>query len=235
MTYVSGELAAGLADMARNLLTQESVQGTLDQIVAHAVDLVDGCEDAGVLVIEGNEGVRTIAGHSALVRASDKLQQELGEGPCFDVTRRAQVVYRIHDITSTAGRWRRFAPRAQELGIGSIMGFCLYTEDDNLGALNMYSSQPGAFTEASEQVGWLLASHAAVAFSSARSHAQLTSAIETRNVIGQAMGILMERYKVSESEAFVIVKKSSQNTNTRLRDVARTIAETGEIPGSRIG
>jgi transcriptional regulator with GAF, ATPase, and Fis domain len=221
-----------MAKMARDLLAQESVQDTLDRVVAHCVDLVDGCEHAGVLVIEGNKTVRTLAESSDLVRASDNLQQELGEGPCFDATRRARDVYRIEDITNTAGRWRRFAPRAQEMGIGSVMGFCLYTEDDNLGALNLYSSQAGAFTDASEQMGWLLASHAAVAFSSSRSHAQLAEAIDTRNEIGQAMGILMERYKVADNEAFAILKKSSQNNNTRLRDIARSVAETGEIPGA---
>ncbi len=69
------------------------------------------------------------------------------------------------------------------------MGFLLFTEDEDLGALNLYSRRPGAFTEASELAGWLLASHAAVAFSSARTHAQMERAVATRHVIGEAMGI----------------------------------------------
>ncbi|WP_432080814.1 GAF and ANTAR domain-containing protein [Streptomyces sp. WAC 04229] len=216
--------------MARDLASQSSVQATLDKIVAYAVDLVDGCEDAGILVIE-NKRVTTLSAHGDLVQASDKLQGEVGEGPCFDATRNTEPVYRIEDLTRTAERWKRYTPRARELGVGSMMGFCLYTDDDNLGALNIYSTRPGAFTERSEHIGWLLASHAAVAFASAREHAQLHAGMASRHDIGEALGIIMERYKITEEEAFAVLKKSSQDHNIKLRDVARRIGETGEIPG----
>lgn len=216
--------------MARDLLAQDSVQKTLDRIVAHAVQLIDGCDDAGVLVIEKGRQVRTLAANSDLVHASDKLQEEAGEGPCFDAARFTHDVYRIEDVTRAGDRWPRYTPGARELGVGSIMGFCLYTEDDNLGALNMYSTRPGAFTRASETLGWLLASHAAVAFSTARTYAQLHHAMDSRHEIGEAMGIVMERYKVGEDEAFGILKKSSQDHNVKLREVARSITETGELP-----
>jgi transcriptional regulator with GAF, ATPase, and Fis domain len=228
-----GALAVELAGMARDLLFQDSVQKTLDRIVAHAVQLIDGCDDAGVLVIDSGKKVRTLAAHGDLVVASDRLQEEVGQGPCFDATRLRHPVYRIEDISHTIDRWSRYAPRARELGVGSVMGFCLYTEDDNLGALNMYSTRPGAFTGESEALGWLLASHAAVAFSAARTHAQLHHAMASRHDIGAAMGIVMERCKVNEDQAFEVLKKCSQDHNIKLRDVARTITETGEIPGHR--
>ncbi len=232
MTQADAELATRLADMARDLLAQTSVDKTLDRIVAHAVELVDGCQDAGVLVVEGGKRVRTLAANSDLVHTSDALQEEVGEGPCFDAARTAHEVYRIEDVTREEERWARYVPRARELGVGSIMGFCLYTEDDNLGALNMYSPDPGAFTERSEHIGWLLASHAAVAFSSARSHAQLETAMASRHDIGAAMGILMERYSIPAQQAFTVLKESSQTQNVKLREIARTVAETGEIPGA---
>ncbi|MFC8006841.1 GAF and ANTAR domain-containing protein [Streptomyces olivaceus] len=219
--------------MARDLLAQDSVQATLDRIVAHAVQLVDGCDDAGVLVVEGGRKVHTLAAYGDLVLASDQLQEQVGQGPCFDATRLKHDVYRIEDISRAADRWSRYAPRARELGVGSVMGFWLYTEEDNLGALNMYSTRPGAFTEESETVGWLLASHAAVAFSAARTHSQLHYAMEARHDIGSAMGIIMERYKASEDQAFATLRKASQNHNVKLRDVARSVTETGEIPGPR--
>lgn len=227
------DFATRLADMARTLLAQDSVQGTLDQIVRYAVELVDGCEHAGVLVIEKRKRVRTLAATGDLVHTSDRLQQDSGEGPCFDAARRAHEVYRINDMTTTVEGWPRYAPCARELGVGSMMGFLLFTEDDDLGALNMYSAQPKMFTEHSERVGWLLASHAAVAFSSARSHAQLHAALEARNEIGEALGIIMERYRVAEEEAFAVLRKSSQDHNLKLRDIARRVAATGEIPGAR--
>jgi transcriptional regulator with GAF, ATPase, and Fis domain len=225
-------LAVALAAMARDLLAQETVQETLDRIVDHSVDLVDGCEAAGIMVVRDKE-VRTLSVSDELVTISDRMQGEFKEGPCYDAARRLQQVYRIPDMTETAERWPLYTPKARDLGIGSMMGFLLFTDDENLGALDLYSSQPGAFTEAAEQVGWLLASHAAVAFASARNDAQLREAISTRQDIGEALGIVMERYKVPEQQAFAVLKKASQDRNLKLRELARQVVETGEIPGAR--
>ncbi|MEU8824693.1 GAF and ANTAR domain-containing protein [Streptomyces sp. NPDC048636] len=227
------ELAVAVAEMSRTLLAQPSVQSTLDEIVRHAVSLVEGCENAGVLVLEGRESVRTLAASSDLVHQSDKAQEEAGEGPCFDAARTLHEAYRIEDLTTSESRWPRYAPRARELGVGSMMGFLLFTEEGTLGALDMYSSRPGVFTAGSENTGWILASHAAVAFSSARSTAQLHTAMETRNEIGEALGIIMERFKVSEDQAFEVLKKSSQDQNIKLRQVAHAVVTTGRIPGAR--
>lgn len=138
-----------------------------------------------------------------------------GEGPCFDAARtsRGERVFRISDLTDEHQRWPAYAPQARALGVGSMMGFLLFTEDEDLGALNLYSREPGAFTETSELVGWLLASHAAVAFSSARTHAQMEQAVATRHVVGEAMGILMGRDHVTEKEAFDMLRHSSPVNN----------------------
>lgn len=227
------DFATRLARMARDLLVQQSVQETLDHIVTHAVDLVDGCEAAGILTLDAKR-VHTLAASGSLVYESDRIQEKLGEGPCFDATRVQHEAFRIEDMSTSVERWPRYAPRARQLGVGSMMGLLLFTHsEDNLGALNMYSSRPGAFTHTSEQVGWLLASHAAVAFSSARTHAQLETAMASRHTIGEAIGIVMERYDVSEDQAFAVLTKSSQDHNIKLRDVARTVTETGEVPGAR--
>lgn len=227
------ELAVGLAQMARDLITQDSVQATLDRIVAHAVDLVDGCQDAGVLLLRGRTRVETAAASSDLVHRSDQLQAELGEGPCFDAAFQKGQSYRIADMESTVEGWPHFAPRARELGIGSMMGFLLYTDDGDLGALDLYSPEPNTFTQHSELVGWLLASHAAVAFSGARTNAQMQAAIETRQLIGEALGIVMERYKRTEDQAFDLLKKISQQHNIKISVLAEQITTTGEAPESR--
>jgi transcriptional regulator with GAF, ATPase, and Fis domain len=222
------DLATALARMARDLLTQRTEQQTLDRIVAYAVDLVDGCDSAGVLAIEAGS-LRTLAATDDVAVTSDKIQLELGEGPCLDSTLRDERVYRIADM-ATDTRWRRYASRAQELGIGSAMGFLLYTRERNLGALNLYGRNRKAFGERSEHIGWLLASHAAVAFASARSDAQLQQAIASRQEIGEALGIMMERRKISEQEAFDLLRRRSQDRNVKLRDLARQLPETGELP-----
>jgi GAF domain-containing protein len=222
------ELATALARMARDLLTQETVQQTLDRIVEHAVSLVEGCEFAGILAVESGK-LRTLSASHDVARESDRIQLEVEEGPCLDSTLLAKRVFRIDDLT-TDERWPRYGPKARELGIGSAMGFLLYTRDRNLGALNVYGSRPGVFVERSEQVGWLLASHAAVAFASARSDEQLQQAIASRQEIGEALGIVMERYKVAEPAAFALLRKHSQERNVKLRDLARQLTETGELP-----
>jgi GAF domain-containing protein len=228
------ELATALAEMARDLLAQDSLQDTLVRIVTYAVDLVEGCEGAGIMITRKGK-VHTLAASSDVARMSDRIQGEVGEGPCFDAIRTGVESYLIPDMAADVDRWPRYAPRAQELGIGSMLGFKLFTDEENLGALNLYASGAGALTERSEQTGWLLASHAAVAFANARSDADLHGAISTRQEIGIAVGILMERHRLSEDEAFATLAKVSQDTNTKLREIARRVAETGEDPGDPRG
>ncbi|WP_053914294.1 GAF and ANTAR domain-containing protein [Streptomyces sp. SCSIO 75703] len=223
--------AQQMARMARDLLAQESVNDTLARITGSAIELVEGCDAAGILILRGQE-VRSLAPSSSLVVESDRLQERVREGPCFDAARAGtgRRQYRIADFTDEARRWPRYVPEARALGLGSMMGFLLFTEDEDLGALNLYSRRPGAFTEASETAGWLLASHAAVAFSSARTHAQLQEAIGTRHTIGEAMGILMGSHRLTEDEAFAALRRYSQDHNVKLREVARQVCERGALP-----
>jgi GAF domain-containing protein len=225
------ELATALARMARDLLGQNSPQQTVDRIVVHAVELVDGCESAGISVVV-NRRVRLLAASDDRARTSDRIQGELHEGPCVDAARSGAESYRIADMASSVGRWPGYAPYARELGIRSMLAFKLFTEDENLGALTLYSSRPGAFTRRSEQIGWLLASHAAVAFASSRSAANLRRAISSHQDVGMAVGVLMERHKLSAEEAFSVLHKASQEHNTKLHEIARLITETG---GPRLG
>lgn len=225
-----GRFAEQMASMARDLLAQESVDATLQRITASATELVDGCDAAGILVLHDTKVETLAATHSSVVE-SDLLQQRLGEGPCFDAAHsaRGERVFRIADLTAEEQRWPAFAPQAHALGVGSMMGFLLFTEDEELGALNFYSSEPGAFTEISELSGLLLASHAAVAFSAARTHAQMERAVATRHVIGEAMGILMGSRGLSEDQAFGVMRRYSQEKNVKLREVARRICERGSL------
>ncbi|MEU5632665.1 GAF and ANTAR domain-containing protein [Streptomyces rishiriensis] len=220
-----------MASMARDLLAQESVNATLARITASATELIDGCDAAGILVLHDTK-VETLAPTDRLVTDSDLLQQQLGEGPCFDIARRArgERIFRIADLTGEHQRWPVFAPQAHALGVGSMMGFLLFTDDEELGvALNLFSREPGAFTEAGETAGWMLASHAAVAFSSARAHAQMEHAVATRHVIGEAMGILMGSRHLTEDEAFDVLRRYSQESNVKLREVARLVCEQGSL------
>ncbi|MFC9467111.1 GAF and ANTAR domain-containing protein [Streptomyces coelicoflavus] len=222
------EFAQQMASLARELLAQDSVDGTLARITRAATELVEGCDESGILVLNGRK-VRSLAPTDQLVVDSDRRQERLGEGPCFDAARTKEPVYRIADFTQEQPRWRSYAPEAHALGVGSMMGFLLYTEEEELGALDLYSHKPGVFTENSETAGWLLASHAAVALASARSHAQLEQAVATRHLIGEAMGLLMGSRRLTEDQAFDVLRRYSQDHNIKLREVACLISERGSI------
>ncbi|MFE1251525.1 GAF and ANTAR domain-containing protein [Streptomyces sp. NPDC058735] len=210
-----------MALLARDLLAQDSVQATLDAIAESAVKLIEGCDAAGILTVSKGRTV-TLAACGDVVEESDRMQGELGEGPCFDAAQRVdgERLFRIADMTLPQPSWPRYSQVARDLGIGSMTGVLLYTDQQNFGALNLYSYRPGAFGKDIESAGWLLASHAAVALSSARTVEQLEHALETRHAIGEAMGILMERHRLSQDDAFTVLRRLSQEHNIKLRDVA---------------
>ncbi|WP_284435948.1 GAF and ANTAR domain-containing protein [Streptomyces sp. TUS-ST3] len=221
------EFGEAMAQLARKLLAQDSVQGTLDEIAASAVRLVEGCDAAGILAVRKGRAV-TLSACGDVVEASDRLQGEFAEGPCFDLAARAdgengERVFRIPDMTEPQPSWPRYGDAARDLGIGSMTGVLLYTHDEDFGALNLYSRRPGAFGEEIETAGWMLASHAAVALADARTIDQLEDGMKTRHAIGEAMGILMERHKLSEEDAFNVLRRISQQHNIKLRDVAQRV------------
>jgi hypothetical protein len=139
-----------------------------------------------------------------------------------------QQTVRLPDMT-TEQRWPNFTGRTADLGVLSMLSFQLFVQKDNLGALNLYSADRNAFDDDSENVGLLFASHAAVAMSDAQQMEHLGKAIADRDIIGQAKGILMDRHKLTADQAFTVLSRASQNTNTRLIDVAHALSTTGEL------
>ena len=113
-----------------------------------------------------------------------------------------------------------------------MLSLQLYVEGDDLGALNLYARTPHAFTDESEQVGLLFAAHAAIAYAGVRKETQLAQALVSCDLIGQAKGILMERYKISGERAFLLLTRVSQNSNRKLHDVADELVGHGTIPGA---
>ncbi|MFE6891341.1 GAF and ANTAR domain-containing protein [Streptomyces sp. NPDC057694] len=223
------EFAVHMATMSRSFLAGDTVPVTLDKITAAAVELVEGCDAAGILVLRKGRA-ESLAPTERLVTESDRLQESLAEGPCFDAARHGHPAFRIRDVSTETVRWRAFAPEAHRLGIGSMMGFLLYTDDrHDLGALNLYSRKPGAFTDDSETAGWMLASHAATALATAHEHASMRRAIDTRHTIGEALGILMAQHHITEEDAFDTLRRYSQEKNVKLRDVAQQVCDKGTL------
>jgi GAF domain-containing protein len=225
------QLAEDFGDLARSLEEHDDPDVLLAEIVAAAVAMVPGADEGSVSVVIARSGVGSQAPTSDLPAQVDALQEETGQGPCLDAAFEHQTV-RVADMASE-DRWPEFARRASEAGAASMLSLQLYVEGDNLGALNLYSRTPGAFDDESEQIGLLFASHAAVAYAGVRKEAQLAKAVVSRDVIGQAKGILMERYKISAERAFLVLTRVSQDTNRKLHDIATELARTGTIPGIR--
>jgi transcriptional regulator with GAF, ATPase, and Fis domain len=221
------DLAGRLSDLARTLQDEDSVGETLQAIVEAAVGTVPGAQYAALSVVEHRREVHTRAGTADVVFAVDQVQYDTGEGPCLSAVYEQQTVS-VPDMSAEA-RWPKFTGRTAELGVLSMLSFQLYVQQDNLGALNLYSEQKNAFNADSEHIGLLFASHAAVAMSGAQEQEHLQKAISARDLIGQAKGILMERHKLTADQAFSVLIRASQQTNTKLIDVARALTDTGEL------
>ena len=214
--------------MAGSLLAEDTVQDTLDRIVQLAVDTVVGCDFAAVSLIQRRQ-ITTQASSGDVPRQVDAIQYEVDEGPCLEAIREHDVIH-APDL-SREQRWPRFSQRTvDETKIMSMLSFRLFAEEETMGALNLYSFDRGAFEDEATDVGLVFAAHAAVALVTARRHEQMEKALASRDVIGQAKGIIMERAGVTEDEAFLRLKRASQRVNLKLSEVAERVTRTGEAP-----
>lgn len=220
-------LAVQFAELARSLQRQADPEATLRDVVRAAVELIPGVEDGSISVVLGRRHVLSEAPSSELPRVVDALQEETGQGPCLDAVYEQHTV-RVSDM-HTERRWPLFAARAAAAGAGAMLSFQLYVEGDNLGALNLYARRAGALDDASEHVGRLFAAHAAVAYAAARTQAELDRALITRELIGQAQGILIERHKVTGEQAFLLLVAASQRSNVKLHELASQLVHSGVL------
>ncbi|WP_138756873.1 GAF and ANTAR domain-containing protein [Modestobacter altitudinis] len=223
----SEDLARRLADAARELQDQSDPQQVMDQVVAMAVAMVPGAECAGISIGRKRRSVSSAAATSDRPRQFDALQDETGQGPCMDALYEQQTI-RSDDVVNDE-RWPDLTARAADIGVASMLCLQLFVQGDNLGALNLFADQPCAFTDESEQVGLLLATHASVAVAQAQKVEHVNIALANRDVIGQAKGILMERFKITADQAFGLLARVSQDTNRKLHQVAEDLTRTGTL------
>jgi GAF domain-containing protein len=227
------ELTSTFSETARNLFSAGSVHSTLEQVVSIAVETIEGCDFAGLFITEGGVLVTPVL-TDPIVAVIDSLQHETGEGPCLEAIAQGVMVY--CDDLETDGRWPRFGPRAGQHGMRSALALPL-TTSGTLGAVNLYASYPAAFGVVDRAKGVILAALAGAALRSAysiedeeRRIENLHSALSSREIIGQAQGILMERERIAADQAFDVLRRASQYLNIKLREVAQTLVDTGEKP-----
>lgn len=216
-----------VAELAAELVDTPSLEELLERALSLAIDIVPGCEQAGISVLQ-DRTIDTPASVGPLAAACDKLQERLGEGPCVSALLEADIL-RIDDVRTDA-RWPKFSAGAARAGLGSMLACRLATQHDKLGALNMYSSEPGAFSQDSEAMAIGYAAHVSLALAALDRESNLRRALQSREVIGQAMGILMERHRISASQSFDVMVHASQLANIKLRVIAEELVRTGSLP-----
>lgn len=225
-------LGDAMSRVARQLQEEHGdVEATLQAITAAAVTTVPCAEECSISYVIGRSAVEPRAATSALPRELDELQQRLGEGPCLDAIWENHVV-RVPDL-ATEERWPAFAAEAVARGIHSMLCFQLFVVGDQLGAMNLYSRRQHAFDDESTEVGHIFAGHAAVALAGAEHEEHLRIGMGHRDVIGQAKGILMERFRLTADQAFAVLARVSQEKNRKLVDIARELSDTGAMPEVR--
>ena len=217
--------------LGRRLAALDDIDAVLAQMVAAALDQIDRAEHASVTVI-GTRGELASLTSDALAAEIDRCQHAAGQGPALSAPTDLCGVVRVDDLR-TDPRWPRFATAVAHLDVRSMLAFHLCTTadggTDTIGTITVAAATSAAFTENAVHAGLMLAGQAAVAVAAALRSGQLQTALASRDVIGQAKGILMERYKITAERAFDLLVAASQHGEGKLRDVAEMLATTGEI------
>lgn len=220
------DLADTLARVARAINEPRDLDATLQTIVDVAARSLPGIDHVGITVAHKDGQLETKAATDEFVWTLDRLQYELGEGPCVYAIEETGLVRVEH--AEDDGRWPRFMKPAVELGLRAQLGIRLYADERTLGGLNLYSVQADTIDHEIEHLAALLADHAAIALGRTRREEQLQQAISTRQLIGQATGIVMERYRLDETSAFDYLLRVSSHSNTKVRDLARELVRGTE-------
>ncbi len=227
------ELVGRFSETASALFSAGGVIDTLQRVVDLAAETIEGCDFAGVFLLGGGSITTPVHTHPLVVEI-DALQHQCEEGPCLAAI--AQRTTHYADDLADDARWPCFGPRATTLGVRSALAVSL-SADGTLGALNLFARCSQAFGVVDRAKGVILAALAGLALSSAEAHDaeerrvdNLQEALVTREVIGQAQGILMERERITPDQAFDVLRRATQHLNIKLRVVAQALVDTGERP-----
>jgi GAF domain-containing protein len=222
--------------LGRVVLVDRELSDVLSEITRIARRAVPAAEACSVTLIRDERGF-TAAFDGQMAMDADEMQYERGYGPCLDAGRAGQI-FLIEDMRID-DRWPDYARQVAAHGVLSSLSIPLPFQGATVGALNNYASRPGAFSDDDVVLGETVAAWVAVAVGNAEAAFRtnhdlvgLRAAMASRAVIEQAKGILMERHKVTEDQAFTILTHASQRTNVKLRDIASDLVRTGALTGT---
>ena len=222
--------ALEFAKLAESLEAAPTPAETAEEIVEYVREQLDA-NRAGITLIRSRRRLETVAATDELVERADRLQYELDEGPCRDSSWHRETL--LSSDLATDKRWPQWAAKVAGLGVASVLAVELTSvEDKRMGAINVYWIQRREFTSDDVAFANIFARHAALALAGSMNEAQLNTALDTRGLIGQAQGILMERYDLDEARAFEVLRRYSQDHNVKLRQVAEHLIATRRLPSA---
>ena len=215
-------------DFARRVHASPTEGGRLQLGVELAVELLGGCDHASVTMLTPHF-VETVAASDAVVRRGDDWQYELSEGPCLDTVRNQATV--VSQDLGQDGRWRSWCPRAvDELGVHAMMSVLLSVSTGVVGSLNLYADRVQVWDDEQQTFARTLADQLAVAVAEARLLDERERALLRRTGIGQAQGIVMERFGLRADQAFDLLQRLSESTQVELVHLAEHIVDTRQLP-----
>ena len=221
--HAVSDFAESITEAARTLNQPRSLNDTLQTIVEVACNSVPGFDQVGIATLEKKGKIVTSAFTGDLVLHLDKVQYGLREGPCSAALLGTDAI----SVSSLRHeqRWTQYVPHALAAGVRSQMTVKLHLAQATMGGINFYSTTSDEVGPDAQALGRLFATHAAIALGHAYERETLNAALESRTVIGQAVGILMERYEMSADRAFAFLVRASSHANIKLRAVAQELVD----------
>ncbi len=219
------DLAAALSHAAETINSPHSLEDTFSVICQTACETVPGFDAVSMTVTHSNGHLETKASTGQLVCDLDSLQHSLQEGPCYEAAHDATVVV---NHARQEQRWPSYIPQAVELGLRSQLIMHLHRDAKTVSSLNLCSTSRDEVSEDAIVMAELFAKYAAIALGRSSVEHQLTEALRSRRTIGQAIGIVMMSYELTEQRAFQFLARASQHGNVKLRAVAQEIVEDAE-------
>lgn len=223
-------------ELGRISFAAHSLESVLQTVAAAASRVLPGEPLTSVTILDG-ERPTTVASSGDVALELDKVQYRLGDGPCITAAASGQPAEIVD--TRAGGPWPDFASVAAAAGCGSVLSFPLPVREKVAGALNVYNREFAVTDERTRALISRFADYAVVPVSnmylyeSAVERAEhLAAALDSRAVIDQAKGILMERYKLTADLAFQALTRVSMESNTKVRDIAEHFVRTGDLRGS---
>lgn len=218
------DLAVRMAELSRLVAAPRKAEDIFTEISAAAVELIEGVDTAGILLIKKGGQFESLGATDELPHELDQLQHTLKEGPCIEAAL-DDVLVRTDDFRRET-RWPAYSAAVCKLGVLSALSFRLYTHERTAGALNLFGHEPTTWDTERQTIGMVLAAHAAAALMASHQSENLQSAVASRDRIGQAKGIIMERFGVDDVRAFDMLRRLSQESNTTLVEIAQRVIDT---------